>query len=69
VGTGYRQHPGNVSKPKQAETPAKTSTGARSEDGITTGMIRPPKEPRDTRGPGTYKEVLTDIRIATFWET
>jgi hypothetical protein len=30
---------------------------------------RAPKRPRDSRGPGTYKEALTNIRIAFFKET
>jgi hypothetical protein len=51
AGTGYRQHPGNVSKPKQGEIPAKTSKRERPEGSIPTEMIRPPKKPRDFREP------------------
>jgi hypothetical protein len=29
---------------------------------------RPPKTSRDSRGPGTYKKVLTNIKIAIFKE-
>jgi hypothetical protein len=31
-------------------------------------MARPPERIRDSRGPGTYKEVLTNIKIAIFKE-
>jgi hypothetical protein len=30
--------------------------------------VGPPKRPRDSSGPGTYKEVLTNIKIAIFKE-
>jgi hypothetical protein len=32
-------------------------------------MATPPKRPRNSSGPGTYKEVLTNIKIAIFRET
>jgi hypothetical protein len=32
-------------------------------------MARPPKKPRDSSGPGYYKEALTNIKIAIFKET
>jgi hypothetical protein len=69
TGIGYRQHPGNVSKPKQGETPAKTFKRERPEGGTPTEMIRPIKKPRDSRGPGTYKEAVTSIKTAIFRET
>jgi hypothetical protein len=31
--------------------------------------VRPPKRPRDSRGPGTYKEVPANIKIVTCKET
>jgi hypothetical protein len=32
-------------------------------------MARPPKRLSDSSGPGTYKEALTNIKIAIFKET
>jgi hypothetical protein len=32
-------------------------------------MIRTPKRPRDFKGPGTYAEALTNIKITIFRET
>jgi hypothetical protein len=32
-------------------------------------MARDPKRPSDLSGPGTYKEVLTNIKIAIFKES
>jgi hypothetical protein len=66
TGTGCSQQPGNVSKPKQGETPAKTPHKARPEDETPTETIRTPKEPRDLSGPRTYKEALTDDETAIF---
>jgi hypothetical protein len=33
-----------------------------------TETARAPKRPRDSRGPGTYKEALTNMKIAIFKE-
>jgi hypothetical protein len=67
--TGGNQQPGNVSAPKQVETSAKTSKRPRSEGSTPTETARNPKRPRDLSGPGTYKEALTNIKIAIFKET
>jgi hypothetical protein len=32
-------------------------------------MIKAPKRPRDLKGPGTYAEALTNVKIAIFKET
>jgi hypothetical protein len=41
----------------------------RSEGNTPTKTIRTPKRPRDLKGPGTYTEALTNIKIAIFKET
>jgi hypothetical protein len=41
----------------------------RLEDGTPTETARAPKRPMDSKGPGTYKEALTNINIAVFRET
>jgi hypothetical protein len=64
---GIRQ-PGNASAPKQGENSTKTSKRPRSEGNTTTEIARDPKRPRDFSGPGTYKEALTNIKIAIFKE-
>jgi hypothetical protein len=42
---------------------------AKLEGGTPTEMIRTPKRPRDLKGPGTYTQALTNIKIAIFKET
>jgi hypothetical protein len=56
----------NASAPKQGETSTKTSKRPRSEGSNPIEMARSPKRPRDSSGPGTYKEALTNIKIAIF---
>jgi hypothetical protein len=41
----------------------------RSEGSTPTEMTRAPKKPRDSSERGTYKEALTNIKIAIFRET
>jgi hypothetical protein len=36
----------------------------RSEGSTPTETARTPKRPRDSKGPGTYKEALTNIKVA-----
>jgi hypothetical protein len=50
--------------PRQGETPSGTSTRPRPEGSTLTERVRPPKRHRDSRGPGTYKEALTNTKIA-----
>jgi hypothetical protein len=61
AGTGGIQQPGNAGAPKQGEIPIEGSTP--------TETTRTPKRPRDSKGPETYKEALTNIKIAVFRET
>jgi hypothetical protein len=55
--------------PKQGETSTETLNRPRLEGSTPTEMARAPKRPRDSSGPGTYKEVLINIKIAIFRET
>jgi hypothetical protein len=55
--------------PKQRETSTGNPKRLRSEGSTRTEMARPPKRPRDSSGPGNYKEPLTNIKIAIFKET
>jgi hypothetical protein len=55
--------------PKRGETSTKTSKRPRSEGSTPTETARDPKRPRDLSGPGTYKEALTNIKIAIFKES
>jgi hypothetical protein len=68
AGTGGVQQPGNADVPKQRET----STETLKRHGRKVVLLRKwpelQKKPRDSRGPGTYKEVLTNIKIAIFKE-
>jgi hypothetical protein len=66
--TGGIQQPGNADAPKQSETSTEILKTPRSEGSTPTKTARPPKIPWDSRGPGTYKEVLTNIKIAIFKE-
>jgi hypothetical protein len=69
AGTGGIQQPANVSTSKQGETTTKTLKSPRSEGSIPTETARAPKRPRDSKGPGTYMEALTIIKVAIFRET
>jgi hypothetical protein len=70
AGTGGIQQPGNVGAPKQGETSTETFQRPRSEGSTPTETARSPKKkPRDSSGSGTYKETLTNIKIAIFRET
>jgi hypothetical protein len=69
AGTGGIHQPGNASAPKQGETLTETLKRARSEVSTPTEMARPPKRPRNPSGPGNYKEVLNNIKIAISKET
>jgi hypothetical protein len=66
VGTRGTQQPGNAGLPKHKETLTRTSKRPRPKDSTPTERVRPPKMPRDSSGPGTYEEALTNIKIATF---
>jgi hypothetical protein len=55
--TGGIQQPRNVGAPNQGETSTDTLKRPRSEDCTPTEAARPPERPRDSSGPGTYKEV------------
>jgi hypothetical protein len=67
--TGGFQQPGNASAPKQGENSTKASKRPKSEGSTLTEMARDPKRPRDLSGPRTYKEALTNIKIAIFKES
>jgi hypothetical protein len=67
--TGGIQQPGNASAPKQGETSTETPRRRRSDGSTPIETARPPKRPRDSSGPGNYKEALTNIKIAIFKET
>jgi hypothetical protein len=67
--TGAIQQPGNVGAHKQGETSTETPKRPRSEGTTPSEMARSPKRPRDSSGPGTYKEALTNKNIAIFRET
>jgi hypothetical protein len=47
----------------------KTPKKPRSEEYTPTKIDGPPKRPRDTTGPGSFKKALTNIKIAIFEET
>jgi hypothetical protein len=68
AGTRGTQQPGNAGTPKHGETSTRTSKRPKLEDTTPTERARPPKRPRDSSGPGTYKEALTNIKIAIFKE-
>jgi hypothetical protein len=55
--------------PKQGETSTGTPKRLRSESSTPTETARPPKRPRDSSGPGNYKEALTSTKITIFKET
>jgi hypothetical protein len=68
AGTGGIQQPGNGGMSKQGETPTGASKRPRSEDSTPTESVRPLKRPRDSSGPGTCREALTNIKIAILKE-
>jgi hypothetical protein len=68
AGTGGTQQPGNKGVPKQGETLTRTSNRPRLQGRTPTKRVRPPKRPRKSSGPGTYKDALTNINIAIFKE-
>jgi hypothetical protein len=68
-GSGGIQQSGNAGAPKQGEPPNENLKRPRSEGSTPTETARAPKRPRDSKGPGTYKEALTNIKIAIFRET
>jgi hypothetical protein len=51
------------------ETSTETFKRPRLEGSIPMKTARSPKRPSDSCGPGTYKEALTNIKIAIFRET
>jgi hypothetical protein len=67
--TGDIQQTGNASALKKGDTSTETPQRPRSEGSTHTETARPPKRPRDSSGPGYYKEALTNIKIAIFKET
>jgi hypothetical protein len=69
AGTGDIQQPGTAGLTKQLETPTETPKRPRSEGSTPSEMVRPPKRPRDWKGPGNYKEALTNIKVAIFKDT
>jgi hypothetical protein len=70
AGTGGIQQPGNAGAPKQGGTSTETLKRPRSEGSNPTAeTVSSPKMPRDSSGPGTYMEELTNIKIAIFRET
>jgi hypothetical protein len=54
---------------EQLEIPTETPKRTRSEGSTPSETIRPPKRPRDWKGPGNYKEALTNIKVAIFKDT
>jgi hypothetical protein len=67
--TGGIQQPGIPSLTKQSKTSTETPKRPRSEGSTPSETVRPPKRPRDWKGPGNYKEELTNIRVAIFKDT
>jgi hypothetical protein len=67
--TGGIQQPGHASTPRQGTTLTKTPKRPRSEECTLTKIVGPPKRPKDTTGPGNFKEALTNTIIAIFIET
>jgi hypothetical protein len=54
--------------PKQGEIPTRTAKRPKPEGSTSTESVRPSKRLGDCSGPGTYKEALTDVKIAVFKE-
>jgi hypothetical protein len=68
-GSGGIQQSRNTGACKQGEPPTETLIRPRSEGSTRTETARAPKTPKDSKGPGTYKEAPTNIKIAIFRET
>jgi hypothetical protein len=68
AGTGGIQQPGNGGIHKQGEAQTGASKRPRSEGSTPTEQVRPPTRRRDSRGPGSYTEAMTNIKIAVFKE-
>jgi hypothetical protein len=68
AGTRGTQQLGNGGMPKQGETPTEASKEPRSDGSTPTEQVGPAKRPGDSRGPETYREALTNIKIAIFKE-
>jgi hypothetical protein len=66
AGTGGIQQPGTASSTGQLETLTETPKRPRSEGSTPLEMVRPPKRPKDWKGPGNYKEALTNIKVVIF---
>lgn len=69
AGTGGIQQPGIAASPKQGETPTRTFKRPRSEERTPTEMSRALKRSRDAKGPETYNETVTNVKVAIFRET
>jgi hypothetical protein len=68
TGTRGTQQPGKIGIPKQGEISTRTYKKPRPEDSTPTERVRPPKRSRDSSGPGTFEEVLTNVKITIFKE-
>jgi hypothetical protein len=60
--TGGSLQLGTAGSSKQGDTPTETLRRPRSEGSTPTEAARTPKRPRDSKGPGTYKEALAKLR-------
>jgi hypothetical protein len=66
AGTGSTQQMGNTGMHKLEETLTGTSKRPRPESSTPVEKVRPPERTKDSSGPGTYKEALTNIQIGIF---
>jgi hypothetical protein len=64
--TGGIQQPGHASAPRQGTTSTKTPKTPRSDECIPIKIVGPPKRPRNTTGPGIFKEALINIYPGRF---
>jgi hypothetical protein len=64
--TGDIQQPGTAGLTGQVETLTENPKRPRSAGSTPSETVRPPKRPRDCKGPGDYKEALTGMRVAIF---
>jgi hypothetical protein len=64
------EHPvtGNTGMHNLEETLTGPSKRLRSEGSTSAEEIRPPERPKNSSGPGIYKEALTNIQIGFFKE-
>jgi hypothetical protein len=60
------QQPGHANEPKLGETSTIPSKRLWSEGSTPTDVARETKRPRDIKGPGTYTEILTTIKMAIY---